>query len=219
MRTVIFANGSLSHPKIDLARIRPDDRLIAANGGAQHCMALGLIPTVLIGDFDSLEPEEMEALEQYEVILVTHPTSKDKTDLDLAVIYAMESGATEILILAGMGDRWDQSLANLLLPATAELKDVRITLIDGPQEATILHSGGSLELSGQSGDTVSLIPLGGSAYGVTSHGLEYHLENDTLYFGSTRGISNVLQGNKATLHLKQGTLACIMIHSFQQEDL
>lgn len=219
MRTVIFANGSLSHPKIDLARILPDDWLIAANGGAQHCKALGLTPTVLIGDFDSLDPEELEALERDEVTVVTHPARKDKTDLELALMYAMESGADEILILAGMGDRWDQSLANLLLPATAELKDVRITLVDGPQEATILHSGENLELSGQPGDTVSLIPLGGSAHGVTSHGLEYQLENDTLYFGATRGISNVLQGNQATLYLKQGTLACIMIHSFQQEDV
>lgn len=219
MRTVIFANGSFSHPKIDLARIRPDDQLIAANGGAQHCMALGLIPSVLIGDFDSLEPEELETLERYEITVVAHPARKDKTDLELALTYAAVSGADEILILAGMGDRWDQSLANLLLPAMAELKDIRITLVDGPQEATILHSGGSLELSGHSGDTVSLIPLGGSAHGVTSYGLEYQLENDTLHFGATRGISNVLQGNKATLYLKQGTLACIMIHSFQQEDV
>ncbi|MHA2428544.1 MAG: thiamine pyrophosphokinase, partial [Candidatus Hermodarchaeia archaeon] len=161
MRTVIIANGSLSHPKIDLARILPDDWLIAANGGAQHCMALGLTPTVLIGDFDSLEPEQLETLERDEVTVVTHPAHKDKTDLELALIYSMESGADEILIL---------------------MKDVRITLVDGPQEATILHSGENLELSGQPGDTVSLIPLGGSAHGVTSHGLEYQLENDTLYF-------------------------------------
>jgi thiamine pyrophosphokinase len=219
MRTVIIANGSLSHPKIDLARILPDDWLIAANGGAQHCMALGLTPTVLIGDFDSLEPEQLETLERDEVTVVTHPAHKDKTDLELALIYSMESGSDEILILAGMGDRWDQSLANLILPATPELKDVRITLVDGPQEATILHSGETLKLSGQPGDTVSLIPLGGSALGVTSHGLEYQLENDTLHFGATRGISNVLQGNQATLYLKQGTLACIMIHSFKQEDV
>ena len=219
MRAVIFANGVFSHPEIDRARLRPDDWLIAADGGARHCQTLGLTPAVLIGDFDSIKNQERQTLEQQGVAVVPFPKNKNETDLELALRYAVEGGVNEVLILAGMGSRWDQSLANLLLPVIAELSDVQIRLIDGPQEAVLVRDGETLKLLGQPGDKVSLIPLGGDAYGVTTHGLEYPLQDDTLYFGATRGVSNVLLDEEATIHLDRGIMACFIIHSSQKLDL
>ena len=219
MRAVIFANGVLSHPEIDRARLRPDDWLIAADGGARHCQTLDLIPAVLIGDFDSIRNRERQILEQQGVTVVPFPESKDETDLELALRYAVEGGVNEVLILAGMGSRWDQSLVNLLLPAMVELAGVQIRLIDGPQEAVFVRDGETLKLQGQPGDKVSLIPLGGDAHGVTTHGLEYPLHEDTLYFGATRGISNVLLGEEATIHLYRGIMACFIIHSSRKLDV
>jgi thiamine pyrophosphokinase len=213
LRAVIFANGAHSYPQVDRSHLRPDDWLIAANGGARYCQALGLKPTVLIGDFDSLEPWERQQIEQSGATLVAHPARKDETDLELALRYAVEGGADEILVLGGLGDRWDQSFANLLLPASPKLADTRIRLVDGPQEVTLLRAGETLTISGQPGDKVSLIPVRGDAYGVTARGLEYPLDGDILQFGVTRGISNVLLGEQATFHLKQGLLACFVIHN------
>ena len=219
MRAVIFANGVFSHPEIDRARLRPDDWLIAADGGARHCQTLDLTPAVLIGDFDSIRNQERQAFEQQGVTVVPFPESKDETDLELALHYAVEAGVNEVLILAGMGSRWDQSLANLLLPAMVELAGVHIRLIDGPQEATLIRDGETLKLQGQPGDKVSLIPLGGNAHGVTTHGLEYPLHEDTLHFGATRGVSNVLLGAEATIHLDQGIMACFIIHCSEKMDV
>jgi len=82
VRAVIFANGIFSHPEIDRARLRPDDWLIAADGGARHCQTLGLTPAVLIGDFDSIKIQARQGLEQQGVTVVPFPESKDETDLE-----------------------------------------------------------------------------------------------------------------------------------------
>jgi thiamine pyrophosphokinase len=211
-RAVIFANGLLGSPEAARRALHPGDILIAADGGARHCEALGLIPHHLVGDFDSLAPHELEDLVNKGVSIYQHPARKDFTDLELALRHARHLGADEILVLGGLGARWDQTLANLLLPAAEAFASVRIRLLDGPQEVFLLRRGETAEVTGSPGDTVSLIPLGGDAQGVMTIGLEYPLSGETLAFGATRGVSNVLLGESATIHLQGGLLLCVIIH-------
>lgn len=209
MRTVIFANG-LFNPN---TTIPPYDLLVAANGGTRHCFSLGFLPQVVVGDLDSIAEAEIAGLHASGVEIVQHPARKDYTDLELAVSYALERGAQEILILGAFGERWDQTLANLLLPAASRFEKCSIRLLDGNQEVLVIRAGQVVEISGNPGDVVSLVPLGGEARGITTQGLEYPLENGTLNFGSTRGISNVLLGEKATVQLRSGLLLCIVNYS------
>jgi thiamine pyrophosphokinase len=212
LRAVIFANGTLNDPHQTLAAIQPGDTLIAADGGARHCRDLDLTPDMVIGDFDSLSAEELAQLEEAGTQVVCYPARKDFTDLELALQHAAALGADEILVFAALGARWDQTLANLLLPAAPGLEHVCIRLLDGPQEIVLLRAGEAHTLSGQAGDIVSLVPLGGHVYGITTTGLEYPLTDGTLYFGATRGISNVMLDEQATVQLKDGLLLCTLIH-------
>ncbi len=213
IRAVIFANGSISKPWDLVSLLKPDDILIAADGGAAYLHALNLLPNVAIGDFDSLGVEEQKVLELAGVKFYRYPVKKDLTDLELSIQYAQSLGVTDILILGALGNRWDQTLANLLLPAAAAYTSLCIRLVDGDQEISLIQAGQTLELAGQPGSTFSLIPLAGDACGITTRGLEYPLERETLPFGSTRGISNVLQGEHASVTLETGTLLCILIHA------
>jgi thiamine pyrophosphokinase len=212
LRAVIFANGTLNDPHQVLAALQAGDTLIAADGGGRHCRALDLTPAVVIGDFDSLSADELARLEMDGARVVHYPARKDFTDLELALQHAVSLGADEILIFGALGARWDQTLANLLLPAAPGLEHVCIRLLDGPQEIVLLRAGEAHTLSGQVGDTVSLVPLGGHAQGITTTGLEYPLMDGTLYFGATRGISNVMLGDQATVRLEDGLLLCTIIH-------
>jgi len=212
MRAVVIAGGAWPYAEMDRASIRPDDLLLAADGGGRHCLALGLHPAAVIGDFDSLEPAEVRALAVAGAALIRHPPHKDQTDLELAVRYALERGATEILILAGLGARWDQSIANLLVAGASGLEGLRLSLLDGPQEIHPVRAGAPLEIHGRPGDVVSLIPLTGDARGVTTEGLEYPLHNGTLPFGSTLGISNSLTHPVARITLRQGLILCTILH-------
>lgn len=213
MRAVIFANGILSDPNKVTQSIQPADVLIAADGGAHHCLALDLIPQLVIGDFDSLEPNELAILEGAGALVIRHPARKDFTDLELAIEHALTMGAEDILILGALGRRWDQTLANLLLPAAQGFSKVNIRLVDENQEILFIRGGNSVELLGSPGDTVSLIPLSADVLGITTRGLEYPLEKGTLLFGSTRGISNVLQENRAAVSVEEGSLMCVLIHA------
>lgn len=213
MRAVIFANGQLSDLDTAKAALQHGDLLIAADGGALHCRRLGLTPSVVIGDFDSLSEDDLQVLELAGARLLRYPERKDFTDLELALRYAAGQGADEILVLGGLGARWDQTVANLLLPAAAGLEAARIRLLDGPQEVMLIRGGETLTLPGGPGDIVSLLPLGGEAGGVVTTGLEYPLHAESLSFGSSRGISNVISAPNASVSLGQGLLLCVLIRA------
>ena len=212
MRTVIIANGSLNHAPALLA----GDIIIAADGGGRHCLALGLNPTVVIGDLDSLTDPELQALRGLGAEVIQFPPRKDFTDLELALDYARSLtkqnrvGEREILIIGALGKRWDQTLANLALPAAFPELDIR--LVDGNQEILYVRGGETVVIRGRPGDTLSLIPLGGEARGVTTNQLEYPLADENLSWGSTRGISNVLLAEEAQVSLRAGLLVCVVIH-------
>jgi thiamine pyrophosphokinase len=211
LRAIIFANGGTTQ----LPDLQPDDLIIAADGGARHCLAYGLVPHLVVGDFDSLDDERLVQLRKRGVEMIQYPVRKDYTDLELALHHAMQRGAHKILVLAALGGRWDQTLANVLLPAAKEFAALDICLIDGAQEIRLFHAGQRMQINGCPGDTVSLVPLNGDAQGITTENLEYPLHAETLYFGSTRGISNVMTTNTATVYLDNGALLCVVIH--QQE--
>ena len=110
------------------------------------------------------------------------------------------------------------TLANLLLPTQPVFNNINFRLLDGTQELTLLRGGDSLSLEGQPGDRVSLIPLSGNAYGITTIGLEYPLNNENLLLGSPRGISNVLRNESAQIVLKDGNLMCVVNRKYDQQD-
>ncbi|MFC2025718.1 thiamine diphosphokinase [Chloroflexota bacterium] len=205
MRTIIIANGSLNQN----IEISGDDLVIAANGGAKHCLQLGLVPDFVVGDLDSLSKKDLDILITEGVKTIHYPTRKEYTDLELALQKANDIGSSEVLIYGALGARWDQTFANILLPPI--FPSLRIRIIDGPQELRILRGGEEINLSGKSGDIISLIPLTNSVIGITTKGLEYKLENEDLQFGHTRGVSNVLNGESATIKSEEGLLLCVMI--------
>ncbi len=209
-RAFIFANGEL--PDISALRglLHPDDWLVAADGGLHHLQRLGLIPQLLIGDLDSVLPEEAAALEQAGVAVRRFAPEKDETDLELALQAVFQAGCLEVRIAAGLGGRIDQTLGNLsllLLPASTGHPAVDLRFEDGREEVLLITTRQSV--SGAAGDTLSLIPWLGPARGICTEGLRYPLRGETLWPERTRGISNELLGDTASISLQEGCLLCI----------
>jgi thiamine pyrophosphokinase len=210
MHAIIFANGELQNPQSTRKLIKPDTRVIAANGGTRHVLAAGVTPDVVIGDLDSLPSDFQARIEAAGTQIVRFSPRKDETDLELALLHAAREGATEIVILAALGRRLDQTLANVLLLALPELNGIDARIVEGAQEAFLIQN--EAAIAGQPGDTVSLIPLGGDAGGVTAEGLEWPLHEDILRFGPARGVSNVLAAEEAHVRVRHGLLLCVVIH-------
>jgi len=206
LRAIIVANGNLDQPIIS----KPNDILIAADGGTNHCLEQGLSPLVILGDLDSADPIIINEFEKSGMEIFQYPKKKDYTDLEIALQYVQELNVDEIIIYAALGNRWDQSIANILLPIIYTTKPIR--LIDKNQEFIYIHGPAEKVLNGQVGDTISLIPLTGSVDEITTTNLEYPLIKEALVLGSTRGISNIFLTNQANISLKQGLLLCVINH-------
>ena len=212
--TVIIANGPPPEEATVRCWLRPDDdstpvRLICADGGARIALALGLTPEVVVGDLDSLDEAAQARLKAMGCRFVVYPAAKDWTDLELALKLAVQEGATEIVILGALGGRLDQELANILLLLLPEVEGVPTRIVDERQEMFVAR--GQAEIAGQSGDVVSLIPLGGDAEGIVTEGLLYPLRDEPLLSGPARGVSNVMTGPIANVTLRSGAL--LIVHA------
>jgi thiamine pyrophosphokinase len=113
LRIIIFANGNLPNLEKARALLRPDDFILCADGGTRHALAMGIIPNAIIGDMDSLPSYFQPSTFDGELILF--PKDKNETDLELAIDHALTLQPDQILILAALGGRMDQTLANISL--------------------------------------------------------------------------------------------------------
>ncbi len=210
-RAVVFANGDLPDPAAVRALLRPDDWIVAADGGTTHALACGVRPQLVIGDLDSLPAGLKTELAAEGAAFITHPADKDWTDLELALLYVAANGAVEVLVVAALGGRLDQTLANVLLLARPELARLQVRITDGRETAWLVRD--ETTVHGTAGERVSLIPLGGDAVDVHTAGLAWPLRGETLRLGEARGVSNEMTGSLARVQIGEGLLLCVHARS------
>ena len=203
---VVFAGGSRPDARA-LASVPAGAPVIAADRGADHALAAGLQVEVAVGDFDSISPAGLEALERAGTRIERHPPTKDATDLELALDAAVALAPRRILVVGGAGGRLDHLLGELSLLASDVYAEIEVDALVG--RATINVVRRERVLAGETGELISLLPLHGPAVGVTTEGLVYALRGETLLPGSSRGISNVFAEPEARIVLESGVLVAV----------
>jgi thiamine pyrophosphokinase len=191
--------------------------VVAADGGIAHAHRVDRDPDVLVGDLDSITPEALARATTCGTRILRHPVDKDATDLGLALdLVLAEAGARgdedapaliDTLVVGGHGGRADHLLGNAMLLAAARYEPLRLTAWWGRDVLHVVRT--ALELSGEVGDTVSLLAVHGAAHGVTTEGLTFPLEGALLEPGSSLGISNTLTSPLARIDLAGGVLLVI----------
>jgi thiamine pyrophosphokinase len=206
-RIIIFANGEL--PDLEKARslLQRGDYIICADGGTRHALALGVTPHLIIGDMDSVEKGQLQKLQDAEVSMELFPHDKNETDLELAIQRAVEMNPAQIIIIAGLGGRLDQTLANIALLTDLRLSGIDIRLEDGVEEIFVCRD--QAQVHGRSGDILSLIPWGGVVSEVQTANLKWPLSKETLYPERTRGVSNEMLGESASISIGAGLLLIV----------
>jgi thiamine pyrophosphokinase len=177
--------------------------IIAVDAGGAVCLDAGVLPDVVLGDFDSIAPEHLERLTEAGVSVVWYPPKKDATDLELAVAEARHAGATELVVTCATSGRLDHTLA--AIGALIRAADLRPEIEEPDLSAWLLSVRGrdSVRLGGV-GATISLMALGGPAV-VSASGVEWVLAQETLLPGSGLGISNIITAAEgATISLHEG---------------
>jgi len=207
-RTLIFANGEL--PDIDKARslLKKDDYIICADGGTRHALSLQVRPDLIIGDLDSAEQGALRKFKEEDVNIELYPRDKNETDLELAIKRALEMNPEQIVIIAALGGRLDQTLANIALLTDPRLSTLDIRLDDGLEEILVCRD--QAEVHGRSGDIVSLLPWQGAVSETQTTNLKWALHKEILYSDKTRGISNEMTSSTASISIGSGVL--IIVH-------
>jgi thiamine pyrophosphokinase len=199
---VVVASGP--GPALDV----PDaPTVVAADGGLDRALALGVDVDVVIGDLDSVSAAALAAAEEAGTRIVRHPAAKDATDLELALDEAVALGARRVLVVGSNAGRLDHLVASLLLLASDRYAELELDALVGDTLVHVIR--GERALLGERGEVVTLIAVSGPAHGVTTSGLEYPLAGETLLPGSTRGVSNVFLGNDARVALESGVVLAV----------
>ena len=194
----------------DRAHLDGADLIVAADGGTLALEQWGVQPNAIVGDLDSLGMERALEYGQRGVTVVPFSPEKDESDLELAIDYATEAKADELVLLGILGGaRVDHELANVLLIAADEYRGTRMRAIRGDITVRALHGGDRLELAGAPGDLVTLLAVRGDAEGVRTQRLRYPLAGERLPFGAARGLSNLVVSAGASVTCEHGVLLVI----------
>lgn len=207
--TVVVVTGGDPLDRSLLPPLPAGALVVAADSGVDRAHELGLRVDVAVGDFDSASAAALDRAMADGATIERHPPAKDATDLELALDAARRHApdAARVVVLGGHGGRLDHLLANVLLLASPLLRGVEAVAQMGRSRVTAIHH--RAELLGRAGDLVTLLPVGGPACGVVTEGLAYPLRDEDLLPGTSRGVSNVLEGGRATVTLRSGTLLAI----------
>jgi len=206
---VIVAGGPMGDPaylRAELEACRPK-AVIAADGGARHLLAAGTVPDLIVGDMDSLSPEERAVFERRGSRIEIFPAAKDETDTQIALLKALAMPCREIRIYGALGGRLDHTLANCSLLVLAAERGVAARLLDEDCEVFVVTSQRGIE--GRKGQTVSVFPLSSRVTGIELTGFDFPLRGAVMAPGNPYGVSNRLSGPQGTIRVAEGILLVI----------
>lgn len=172
------------------------NKIICADGGFHNALKAGLVPDYIIGDFDSvgdlsLVPDKCK--------LIKYRRQSD-TDVEKCVKFALAKGTKELLILGGIGDRLDHSIANIGLLAKYSDR-AQLYLFYG--NTYCFAASGEVAYTARKGETVSVYGLTKNTR-VTSGGLKFKMINENIFLGGKESTSNIASSTQIMLNIKNG---------------
>jgi thiamine pyrophosphokinase len=206
-RGLMVTGGSISIDQLKSISTEIEfDRIIGVDRGIDYLFEVGLMPSHIIGDFDSCQQEALRYFDQSNVPRITFPSQKDMTDTHLALEKVLEWQLDELIILGATGSRMDHTLANLMV--ISRYTDVlKVIVIDTNNRIQWVRT--SLILKKSHYKYISLVPMSNLVKGVTFNGVKYPLESANLDMRDSYGISNEIVDKEASLTINEGILMVI----------
>lgn len=210
-KALLILNGELALNSNEIESFKKTEeieKVIAVDGGADTARSLKIIPDLIIGDLDSVSDQNLAYFKKRGVEVIKHPVEKDQTDSEIAVDYCLDNEIKELYIIAALGGRFDQQLANInLLEYIYELnlkakiisKNIEIAVID---KKKVFNSKKDYRLS--------LIPQSKEVKNLKISGCKYNLSGRDIFRSKSRGISNFIEDEKAEISLESGLLIYVL---------
>lgn len=202
MKALILANGRKPGKNLVQKHIKDADIVLAVDGAASYVREYGITAGALIGDLDSVRPEDLRFIEEQKIKIIRLPREKDDTDTLAAFNEAVWTGADEIVLLGALGRRFDHSFGNVMLLTRALRLGIKATVQD--DKNTLFAADGAVLLTGRAGDIVSVLPLTEGVVADASTGLKYPLRNLPIPLDNPVGVSNEMTASQAEFRIKSG---------------
>ncbi len=207
-RAWVISNGNINDYRFYKNIISTKDLIICADGGAIHALNMEIIPDVIIGDMDSISTNKdyyqriRKEVDRNKVEVVKYPTSKDKTDTQLSVEYAIRKGCKKIILTASLGSRFDHSFANISMLKLIMNNNIKGMVLNEYNEIYLVNK--HIKLKGEIGQILSIIPISEKVSGISTKGLKYELNNGMISLGNSCGVSNVFINTLVEVSIKNG---------------
>lgn len=198
-RCVLIGGAPIGNYDEIRAHIAPGDFIIACDGGLYHTDALGVTPSLIVGDFDSHPTPDTD------IETIALPCEKDDTDTVFAVREAERRGYNDFTLIGVTGGRLDHTLGNVSILLYLDARGLSGRIVDDHSEMEIVSGTPARIKDGCA--YFSLLAISGAAEGVTITGAKYPLSNARIDCEYQYGISNeVLPGMTAAVTVRSGRL-------------
>ena len=200
-RCVIISAGPFTDVAALSGYLLPDDYIIVADGGWYLAQALGVMPAVVVADFDSASSANIpDGVETYAL-----PVEKDVTDTAEALRLAYDRGYRSFLLLGCTGGRLDHYQAALSVSVQYVQRDCEIVLADERNEIHLLTAGNYV-FPVCPDEKISFFAFGGDVTGLYLNGMKYTVEDYTLSATDPLCVSNECVEEDACISFKSGFL-------------
>jgi len=200
-KTILFLNGDLPSVKSIKSYCKPDDYIICADGGANGIVKSGIVPNIILGDLDSITPANLIYFKK-KGVEVRKISEQDTTDFEKSLFYILEHNLNNIIVFGAVSSRPDHTLNNFSI-MKRYYKILDIKMID--KEFEIFYIKKIISFESEVGKTVSFMAMP-TVKGITTKGLKYSLNNETLEFGVREGTLNKTSARRVNISFKSGHL-------------
>lgn len=201
MKALIVSGGKSPGRDLFISYLEPGDIIIAADRGGEFLKEIGVMPDVLLGDFDSLSEETLEFFRD-RCEIMKFDAVKDFTDTEAAYLKAREYSPESYLFFGCTGERLDHFLGNLGLLEEALKEGKEAFIIDSNNKIGMIMR--PEVITRDFGDFISFQAFRGDVEGFTIRGARYPLTDYRLTMGDPRTVSNEFVEETMEVSFKSG---------------
>lgn len=211
MKTLIITGGKINSGfAYSYIKNQAFDYIIGADRGIEFCHEKSIKPSIIMGDFDSIDPNILKYFEEQNIEVQRFNPEKDDTDTQMAIKHAIKIKSSEIAIIGATGSRIDHLLGNIQSMALALKENILCSIVDENNVIILTEKDKKIKRSEQFGKYVSLIPLTSEVTGITLKGFKYPLNNYTMKCDmGVIGVSNEIEDEYGEIMLDEGILIIV----------
>ena len=207
-KCVIVSGGSIDDSfAIQMIEKQKPDCVIGVDSGLNFLYRNEIMPTHIVGDFDSVDPRVIEYYKkEVRVPIREFDPVKDATDTEIAVRLAIELGAQELWILGATGTRLDHVYGNIQILKLALDHGIQAWIVDEYNRISLWSKEVRLTDQDSFGQYFSIFPFGEVVEEVSIRGAKYPLTHYRMTNQESRCVSNERIEEEVVITFSEGVL-------------